>query len=571
MNANNNKESDHPIVDETWNHSINANSDASALHNLSLHPQHHSASATFDFNQQSQQRAPPHLPMQLPSMGHPQQQQQQQPQHPQQQQQQHVHGVPHSLMAMTNPLSHPNLLYNQSSQATTAVSSPHGTTDNSQQQQQFHPSLFQYNQQYGKQSHDPRQLSSPGTPTHPMYLTQNMNYLPMQMPIQQQHAQQFSSPQHQQPQQPSTPTSATTPGSSGTGSGQKRKINKLACEYCSKLHKKCDGDHPNPCSRCKQKGTPCVYVQRRKRGPKTKRVKTSHNSYEDELNTPTSASSQQSGTLSPYGSQDVSQVDLHGRGPMVDDTKLGIPQVGAPYNPQLAMMFGGFQQFQQQQMQFPVQQHRPAQNMLSQMSTDPSHYQNVAYPPNSNPIRPLHTVHQHTHLQQATPVMQQQQPLLQQQQHVVQQQIPQQLQQHQQPKEDIPDLAAEAPIGNNTDHYAAAHAALVEEDQLDSIHQQQQQGIQQQHSAEIKAESQSNSIVNKQQVPQQDIVEVKSEHQQQDQQQQEIKSASNPPPYFSGATQNFEESKEQQAQSVNKTNEESTTNNSTYEDNNNYY
>jgi phosphopantothenoylcysteine decarboxylase len=55
--------------------------------------------------------------------------------------------------------------------------------------------------------------------------------------------------------------------------GKKRKINKMACVNCSKLHKKCDGESPVPCTRCAAKGLECVYMERRKRGPKTKRTK----------------------------------------------------------------------------------------------------------------------------------------------------------------------------------------------------------------------------------------------------------------------------------------------------------
>jgi len=112
------------------------------------------------------------------------------------------------------------------------------------------------------------------------------------------------------PMTPNTPNTQSsqsglnTPGSVNSQAGtpnsvpQKRKINKLACEYCSKLHKKCDGDHPNPCTRCKQKGIPCNYVQRRKRGPKTKRMKTGNGmgSYDSNDMSPTTASSQTPGS-----------------------------------------------------------------------------------------------------------------------------------------------------------------------------------------------------------------------------------------------------------------------------------
>ncbi|KAL0481039.1 phosphopantothenoylcysteine decarboxylase [Acrasis kona] len=49
----------------------------------------------------------------------------------------------------------------------------------------------------------------------------------------------------------------------------------MACVNCSKLHKKCNGDSPVPCSRCASKGLDCVYMERRKRGPKSKRLKCS--------------------------------------------------------------------------------------------------------------------------------------------------------------------------------------------------------------------------------------------------------------------------------------------------------
>ncbi|KAL9642173.1 hypothetical protein ABK040_007177 [Willaertia magna] len=49
---------------------------------------------------------------------------------------------------------------------------------------------------------------------------------------------------------------------------------KVACVYCNKLHKKCDGEAPNSCTRCKKKGIPCVYLPPQKRGPKSKKRKT---------------------------------------------------------------------------------------------------------------------------------------------------------------------------------------------------------------------------------------------------------------------------------------------------------
>lgn len=42
-----------------------------------------------------------------------------------------------------------------------------------------------------------------------------------------------------------------------------------ACSNCNKLHKKCDGIKPHPCSRCTKKGIECIYLPPKKRGPKT--------------------------------------------------------------------------------------------------------------------------------------------------------------------------------------------------------------------------------------------------------------------------------------------------------------
>lgn len=134
--------------------------------------------------------------------------------------------------------------------------------------------------------HSPSTPASAASPQN-MYMNQNM-YNGLQAMSVQMPSHQFQNTQHTAAL--SSPQSNTLP--------QKRKINKLACEYCSKLHKKCDGEHPNPCTRCTQKGIPCKYIQRRKRGPKTKRVKTSHN-YEGGESSP--ASQQSTGTpMSPY-------------------------------------------------------------------------------------------------------------------------------------------------------------------------------------------------------------------------------------------------------------------------------
>jgi phosphopantothenoylcysteine decarboxylase len=76
---------------------------------------------------------------------------------------------------------------------------------------------------------------------------------------------------------PNTASSCTNPQVSNntteSSCSKKRKINKMACVNCSKLHKKCDGESPVPCTRCAAKGLDCVYMERRKRGPKTKRTK----------------------------------------------------------------------------------------------------------------------------------------------------------------------------------------------------------------------------------------------------------------------------------------------------------
>ncbi|KAG2387309.1 hypothetical protein C9374_001641 [Naegleria lovaniensis] len=67
---------------------------------------------------------------------------------------------------------------------------------------------------------------------------------------------------------------SSTQGKSNTTSNNKEKKKpKIACVYCNKLHKKCDGEAPNACTRCKKKGIPCVYLPPQKRGPKSKKRK----------------------------------------------------------------------------------------------------------------------------------------------------------------------------------------------------------------------------------------------------------------------------------------------------------
>jgi hypothetical protein len=132
-------------------------------------------------------------------------------------------------------------------------------------------------------------------PPHPIYATFQMTS--QMSPPSAHHQHQFSSPMA--PATPGNVSSAnTSPGSASPNSvPQKRKINKLACEYCSKLHKKCDGDHPNPCTRCKQKGIACNYVQRRKRGPKTKRMKTGNGQYDGDASPSSSTPTKTSGII----------------------------------------------------------------------------------------------------------------------------------------------------------------------------------------------------------------------------------------------------------------------------------
>jgi hypothetical protein len=43
-----------------------------------------------------------------------------------------------------------------------------------------------------------------------------------------------------------------------------------ACEYCKKQHRKCDGN--NPCKNCEKRGIECVYVARKKRGPRKPKI-----------------------------------------------------------------------------------------------------------------------------------------------------------------------------------------------------------------------------------------------------------------------------------------------------------
>lgn len=43
---------------------------------------------------------------------------------------------------------------------------------------------------------------------------------------------------------------------------------KYRCDLCLRLHKKCDGDGVNPCSRCAQRGIECKYLNKRKPGPR---------------------------------------------------------------------------------------------------------------------------------------------------------------------------------------------------------------------------------------------------------------------------------------------------------------
>ncbi|EFC46412.1 predicted protein [Naegleria gruberi] len=60
-----------------------------------------------------------------------------------------------------------------------------------------------------------------------------------------------------------------------SNSSEKKRKHKSACVYCNKLHKKCDGEAPNSCTRCKSKGISCAYLPPQKRGPKKRKSSSS--------------------------------------------------------------------------------------------------------------------------------------------------------------------------------------------------------------------------------------------------------------------------------------------------------
>lgn len=53
-------------------------------------------------------------------------------------------------------------------------------------------------------------------------------------------------------------------------------ITKIACTYCRKQHRRCDGE--NPCNNCKKKGIECIYIARRKRKQQPKRKRATKDS-----------------------------------------------------------------------------------------------------------------------------------------------------------------------------------------------------------------------------------------------------------------------------------------------------
>jgi phosphopantothenoylcysteine decarboxylase len=122
-------------------------------------------------------------------------------------------------------------------------------------------------------------------------------------------------PYHMMQNQQSTPPVQNSPPPNNTsctgGANQaevmclkKRKINKMACVNCSKLHKKCDGDSPVPCTRCATKGLDCVYQERRKRGPKTKRTKCGGGFEEDDFDCTDSATPTMDYRATPLSTMD---------------------------------------------------------------------------------------------------------------------------------------------------------------------------------------------------------------------------------------------------------------------------
>ncbi|EFC49861.1 GAL4-domain-containing protein [Naegleria gruberi] len=87
-----------------------------------------------------------------------------------------------------------------------------------------------------------------------------------------------------------------------------KKKQKVACVYCNKLHKKCDGEPPNTCSRCSKKSIPCVYLPPQKRGPKSKKRKTTDGEDDDYYSTELTTEAQLSTTANQ--NEQIQQLQL---------------------------------------------------------------------------------------------------------------------------------------------------------------------------------------------------------------------------------------------------------------------
>ena len=61
---------------------------------------------------------------------------------------------------------------------------------------------------------------------------------------------------------------ASNPGTNLSPEKTQTNENMVRCERCQHLHKKCDGDGTQPCSRCTDSGIECKYVKKRKTGPR---------------------------------------------------------------------------------------------------------------------------------------------------------------------------------------------------------------------------------------------------------------------------------------------------------------